>query len=290
MMCKKILPAFLLQIIFFLCIHSPAFSQIDEKLQSGDYVEIKTQDGNKFYGEVIERNTENIVIETSSVGKITVSVREVRQVKIISKEQIKKGKYWFENPNATRNYFGPTAIPMRKGEGYYQNFYIVFNGVNYGVTDNVTIGMAAVPLTWFSGGFNLGLTGKAAFPIDENLYVGAGAIVGAVQDAGISGIGFGVATYGTRDNNLTAGLGYAFSNEGTSRPILTLSGMLRVGRRFGLVTENWFLIGVDQGYIFSYGGRYMGEKVAIDLGFINHPEIIEEIGIGIPIVGVVINF
>ncbi|MBE9480617.1 MAG: hypothetical protein IMY69_02855 [Bacteroidetes bacterium] len=42
--------------------------------------------------------------------------------------------------------------------------------------------------------------------------------------------------------------------------------------------------------IFSYGVRFFGERISVDLGFINNKDIIEEIVIGIPYVDFVVKF
>lgn len=92
---------------------------------------------------------------------------------------------------------------------------------------------------------------------------------------------------------------------------ITFGGMTRIGRKFGLVTENWIIPyaeypdaywnNVTNEYIlgdakykydgyFSYGLRYMGENLSIDFAFVNGAFIFEDIPTGIPIVGVVIPF
>ena len=115
-------------------------------------------------------------------------------------------------------------------------------------------------------------------------------------DEDFEGLGFASAlfTYGNKDHNLTTGLGWGYvETDFSSEPVITLSGMTRLSSRIGLVTENWFVPEPDEdGYepVFSYGIRFMGEKIAVDLMFINHPEIAKEIVIGIPIVNFTFNF
>ena len=70
--------------------------------------------------------------------------------------------------------------------------------------------------------------------------------------------------------------------------------MVRASKRIGFISENWILPGVneDGGYygIYSYGIRFLGEKISVDLAFLNNPDIASELIIGIPWLDFVFNF
>lgn len=105
----------------------------------------------------------------------------------------------------------------------------------------------------------------------------------------------GFFTYGNRNNNITAAMGWGWSDgEFSSKPVVIVSGMVRASKRIGFVSENWIIPGLaeDGGYygIFSYGIRFLGEKTSIDLAFLNNPDIAGGIIIGIPWLDFVINF
>ncbi|UCG92905.1 MAG: hypothetical protein JSV97_04155 [candidate division WOR-3 bacterium] len=88
-------------------------------------------------------------------------------------------------------------------------------------------------------------------------------------DTPIAGILYGVGTLGGSDSNITAGLGYGFVEwELADKPLLMLGGQTRLSRRMSFVTENWMVPGLDESFI-SYGFRFFGETMSIDLGFIN---------------------
>ena len=137
------------------------------------------------------------------------------------------------------------------------------------------------------------LTPKIGFKVAEKLYIGGGILYANTSafELGASGIGYGVVTYGNTDNNITAGLGWGIvDGEFSEKPIITISGMTRVSRRLGLVSENWF-VPID-GYkgIASYGMRFMNESITVDFAFLNNPNIFKEIIIGIPYVDFVVKF
>jgi hypothetical protein len=137
------------------------------------------------------------------------------------------------------------------------------------------------------------ITPKVGFKLAEKVHLGGGLLYANTAAFELSGfgIGYGIFTYGTVENNITAGLGWGFiEGESTDGPIITVSGMARVSRRLGLVSENW-IVPVDGYYgVFSYGLRFMSEKITVDFAFINNPDIFSEIFIGIPYVDFVIKF
>jgi hypothetical protein len=78
--------------------------------------------------------------------------------------------------------------------------------------------------------------------------------------------------------------------EAADRPVFVLSGQTRVGKRMGLLTENYLIPGDQFEAIFIYGMRFMGERISFDLVFLNHREIAKVLFIGIPMVDFVFKF
>lgn len=155
----------------------------------------------------------------------------------------RRGKTWFTNPNATRYFFAPSAIPLKKKEGYFQNAYLLANSVNVGVTDNITIGGGVViPLLFY-------VTPKISFKVADKFYLGGGVLFteSFIKDFGLSaGIGYGLATYGTYEYNATIGVGYGYAKfnkqyRSTPMPIITINSMARISKKMALVTENWLI-------------------------------------------------
>ncbi|MCS3632659.1 hypothetical protein GGP55_003281, partial [Salinibacter ruber] len=93
-----------------------------------------------------------------------------------------------QNPQSTRYFFAPNAIGIPQGQGYYQNTWVFLNNVNYGATENFSIGAGTVPVFLF---------GAEALPIwvlpkvsistpRDNLHLAGGAVFGGVLGAGDS--------------------------------------------------------------------------------------------------------
>lgn len=261
---------------------------------------ITLNDGNELHGEILERTNNTIIFQTKNLGKVTIENRNIKKIQEVKAGEIVNGKYWFPNPNNTRYLFSPTAINLKKGEGYYQNAYVVANSANYGLTDNFSIGGGVfLPVAVF-------LTPKVGFKFNEKFHAGAGVIVGLFPGPTTVGILYGVATYGSNEHNITGGAGYGFiDNDFTQYPMITLSAMTRIGRRIALVTENWGipLTDIDYNYttgaeskklnymvLISYGIRIMNEKITFDIALINNKEIFDVFPIGIPYIDFVYKF
>ena len=282
----------MLTIMFMLLVGCIAFSQQEIQQKPGKLVELKLSDGTSMMGEVISEDSESITIKSATLGEMTIKKSDIKEMTEIKSSQIKKGKYWFANPNSTRYLFGPTGRNLKKGQGYYQNVLITTNMAHYGITDWFSIGGGFEGVSLVIGEPVFFIMPKFGFEITEMFSVGAGyvyanAAAAFEEEGGFKGIGlaYGAITYGNDDYHATIGLGWGQAGgELTNNPFITFSGFTRVSRRIGLVTENW-MIPTDQYYwIFTYGIKLLGEKSSFDIAFINSRDIAEEVAVvGLPI-------
>ena len=262
--------------------------------QAEEFVRIETTEGNVFIGRIIAEDEQSITMRIESVGEIRIERRNILSITKIDPDRIRDGKYWYPNPQATRYFFAPNAIGIKKGEGYYQNAWILFNNVNYGITNNFSLGGGLVPLFLFgSPGTPVWLLPKVTFPVSEDkFHLGAGAMVGGLVgvDSELGGLVYGVGTLGNRDKNLTMGVGYGFvGDEVAKQPLINVSGMIRTGRRVYLISENYFVFESGVNGIVSFGARWTAETIAVDFGLFMP---LEDTGsfIGLPWLGVTIPF
>jgi hypothetical protein len=213
----------------------------------------------------------------SSAMTATVARREVRSVRAYPATALHDGVLWPENPHATRLLFAPTAIPLRRGEGYVADFWIFFASAATGITDRFTLGagMSLFPLDNFTDNLFYALP-KYTVVSQPRLKVALGALMASVpwssnDDGGRRrqslGILYGVATTGSTESNLTLGAGWGYVG-GTlaNKPVITVGGQHRATKRIALISENWFVPFDNGGGGFvSYGVRMLGEKIAVDL-------------------------
>jgi hypothetical protein len=232
---------------------------------------VETADGNEYLGRIIEQNNGQIRLDTENIGVITLRMSDIVKLEEVKVSQIKNSVYWFENPQATRYLWSPNGFGLKRGEGYYQNIWVLFNQVSIGVTDHFSVGAGMVPLFLIAGAPTPAwITPKFSIPVSKDrVSIGAGALVGGVL--GESGTGFGVLygilTLGNRDKNLSLGLGYGYSGDNPpNAPAISLSAMIRTGQRGYFLTENYYFGGESGIVMFSVGGRRIIKKTGLDFG------------------------
>lgn len=244
------------------------------------------RDGTSLIGRVVALRQDSADFETS-IGHISVAVADIREIKETEAGRVHDGEYWFANPNATRLFFAPTGQMLKKGEGYFADYELFFPSFAYALTDNVTIGGGA---SIFPAGLDeqvYFVTPKVGMSFGEQVHVAAGVLFAGTK-GGTGGVGYGVGTLGDGDRSVTLALGYGFSGgEIENKPVAMLGGEKRVSRRIALVTENYLPPTKDANFVYSFGIRFMGEKLTTDLALVN------SVGsgiIGVPYVGFVFRF
>jgi hypothetical protein len=293
-------------IFFFLivCYESSQAQFQKFPLDTATTYRFKLKDGSEFIGKFIDRDSSAITISTKSIKQINIQYNAFERIEVLKDANFVRGEYWFTNPNATRYFFGPSAINLKAGEGYYQNTYLFLNSFNVGLSDFVSIGGGLEILSTFGVGGNgpqpiFFITPKVGFPVAKKVHVGGGVLYASIpngddDDKNRTGLGilYGVSTYGTDDNNITGGLGWGFiDGELSEKPIITIIAAARMSRRSSFVTENWIVPNGSAYYtVVSYGIRFFGEKISVDLAFINSEDVLNVFPLGIPYVDFVVKF
>ncbi len=215
----------------------------EERQKIETAVIIETINNSSYFGLITGVTAKTLIMKSTLIGTYEIQSNTISKITLSGSYINKRGGNWFSNPNATRYFFAPSAIPLKKREGYYQNAYVLANSVNIGLTDNITFGGGVViPLLFY-------VTPKISYPVHKNLYLGAGILFTQSFITGFNlsaGIGYGLITVGNGEHNITLGSGYGYgkfdsSYKATPKPIVTVNGMTRIGKRLSLVTENWLI-------------------------------------------------
>lgn len=243
-------------------------------------------DGSTIFGRIVTVNTDTVSFQTGA-GTMQLSVRAIRDIRLISNEDVREGDYWFPNPNSTRLFFAPTGEQLKQGEGYFSDYELFFPGVAIGVTDNISIGGGISLIPASASDQIYYVTPKIGFSPSDKVHL-AGGVLFAGTNGGTGGIYYGVGTFGDGNGSVTVGGGYGFAGgKIQSKPVGMLGAEYRISRRLGVVTENYLLPVADNNVLYSFGFRFMGEKLTTDLALAN---VSGSNIIGIPYVDFVFRF
>jgi hypothetical protein len=248
---------------------------------------VTMKNGEEYNGEVINKDGEYLVLRTAN-GEIKLIASNVRSMENYNYD----GKFRFPNPNDTRYFFGPSAIPIKKEKGYYQNVYLTTNFVNYGITNNISIGGGFEFISTMSGSPIWFLTPKIGYNISDKVHIGGGFIMAGFAAVGSATLAYGVATLGDSETNVSLGVGYGIVSGGlSSSPSIMISGTHRLTTGLALLTENYFVSGPfnERAYFGIHGIRLLSKKNAFDLGAIVIP-VISDFILALPYVGYVRSF
>jgi hypothetical protein len=266
--------------------------QDDLRIPDSDYVQIVvTKERSSLLGRIVKIGEKEVEFETD-LGVVEIPIAEIKKIKEIPRSGIEEGEYWFPEPNPTRLLFAPTARNLRKGSGYFCDYYVLIPGVAYGITDFFSIGGGVSLFPGFGLSEQLFyFTPKLGLKAGGNLHLSVGTLVVGVPDGDenrLGGILYGVGTVGPTEGSLTVGLGYGFvDSDLADKPMILVGGSRRLSRKIAILSENWIMPEVDTP-IVSLGLRFLEKSLSADMALINR--LRDPILPGVPYVDFVCNF
>lgn len=248
-------------------------TEISVNLNRGHLAKVRValETGSVVVG-TVQQLADDLLLLDSDLGEQALRIEDIASLDILD-HQIDLGRnYTFTNPNSTRYLFAPSAIPLEKGEGYYQNVWVVLHMASYGLTDRLTVTggvemistLASIFVSDYFGPIGM-MNLKYAGPVGNKLHLGGGILAGGGLGQDLEGVNlglaYGVATLGNVENNLTLGYGFGRVGEEWTRPgVLMVGGMARINRRMAFVSENWLGFVTDRYYMglneYGYWDRY----------------------------------
>ncbi len=244
---------------------------------------VRLKDGTTLRGRLLSTRDNEVRLQTDNLGIIVLELTRIAEISEVEGFN-RNGRFYFRTPFYTNYFVSPTAMTLRQGEATYQNTYLFFNGVNFGVTDNFTLGGGAlflpgVPtqLLFFTPkiSFNRNgavkvAAGTVAFVLFETRYRYTGGSSQSYRNTQAGGVFYGAVTFGDEEKHGTITAGWAYGGgEVANSPVITASYLARVSRRVAVMTENWLIPGTRNDFatsILSGGIRLSGERFGGDFG------------------------
>ncbi len=228
---------------------------------------ITTNDGGEFIGKVISDDGREVVIMDRNKGKVILPKYAIKNMEIASQNNVVGNNIFHPNPHPSRYLFSPSAIALKKGEGYMNWFYFLLFQMHYGITENFSAGITT---SWLLAPTMLNL--KYTVPVADNFSVAVGGEVGKlyIYDDNVVSVGFVTGTYGTAESNISLNIGYG-SYRGEGLTIATLSGVNRITENASIMGEFWFCQ-PKGGIPFYMGGPalriFSGRKATFDIALL----------------------
>ena len=248
----------------FLITAPAAFAQTGTQPEGRvELFELILKDGSRVYGSIERENEQEVVFRTQAGATVTARRLEIASLRLV-KGRIEGGEFLRPDLHRSRLFFAPTGRSLDRGQVSVGVFEFLAPFVQVGVTDRFSIG-GGTPLVF---GFD---DGDRPFWVTPKLQVvntaNAQAAVGVLHVFGASGdlnggIAYGVTTFGSSDNAVTAGAGLAYADDSRGGVVM-VGGERRVHRHLKLLTENYMWKNGDG--ILSGGIRFMGERLSADL-------------------------
>lgn len=141
----------------------------------------------------------------------------------------------------SRYIFAPSSYNLEKGELYYNTLYFFLHDVQYGMSDQFSLGMGTTII-----GFPFYVTPKLTLPVNERSVFALGdmLIIGTWGSRFTGNLLYLTYTRGDIHNNFTVGGGYlAFGgrdiNNSVQAPVFNFSSLLRISSHIYFITENY---------------------------------------------------
>jgi hypothetical protein len=231
-------------------------------------VAVETKDGSRFVGKFIERRADTVVLQTETMGLIYLAESQIKSIDEVGKikESSSVNSAWFRNPYAAQGVFLPTGIGLKKGEGNYQNLMLALNSVQYGITDNFSLGAGLEIISLVVSGRPgvIYVQPKLSYSFSNNFHVSGGSylfINSFDSQSSLVALPFANLTYGNRDNNVT--IGTFISTQSNSGQLILIGGQVRAAKKLGFVGEVYLSEGVA---LITLGARFMTETFNLNFG------------------------
>lgn len=255
-------------------------------------VTLSLKDGTALTGKVVGEEKKSFAVVTLADLEVKVPKSSILSIEPV-RGQVVGGMLYRSDPNYSRLMYAPTGRPLRRGEGFFSDYYVFFPGISYGITDQVGFmaGMSAFPGVPLEAQLKY-VAPRIGVQISDKYAVSAGTLYATGGDDGGEsfGVAFAVGTLGQRNKSFTAGIGRTYGGgDLESETILMVGGNVRLSNSAALISENWVLPAEDDGRAFGLAIRFFGDRIATDVGLVFIPVVLEE-GFPIPWLSFVYNF
>jgi hypothetical protein len=189
-------------------------AQIGDSTDSKKLVLITKNNGGEFIGEIISDDGREILLMTTTIGKIYINKSDISGITSVDEKSTTKigGEFRAEGPFTTRYFFTNNSLPLKKNE-HYAMIQLYGPEVHFSVSDKLSLGVMA---SWIAS--PIALASKLCLYSKNNIHISLGNILGnsgyIEQGKVFGGLHWLTITKGDRMKNISfsAGYGYVVDN------------------------------------------------------------------------------
>ena len=205
----------IIYLIFIFSIHLSFYSQKTDSLSSKNLILVTKIDGGEFIGEIISDDGREILLMTTTIGKIYINKSDISNISAVDEESNNKigGEFRAEGPFTTRYFFTNNSLPIKKKE-HYAMIQLYGPEVHFSVSDKLSLGVMA---SWIAS--PIAVASKLCLYSKDNTHISMGNILGnsgyLFQGKVFGGLHWLTITKGDRMKNFSfsAGYGYIVDND-----------------------------------------------------------------------------
>ena len=287
--------------------HKDTTSSIKYSRDSTTKVVITLKDQSTIKGIIMAMNLEEISLKTEFAGIITIKQNNI--ISIVNANYLETQNQQYpriynpNNPNdldivkfgGSANYINRTFTPytnnfrynfsnnytgLKKNELAYNNIWFLYNSLDYGINDNLSLGGGVLFLGL--GGF-INVLARGQIHLNDNIKIGASYNYFILFSSNISrssskdnnfGLLTGGITFTGKKGNATFSIanGYNSVGQNTSESIagFSFSGCLNINEKTSLVSDNFWVLSKINPRSYSLGMRIKGRNGNFDFGLMSY--------------------
>jgi hypothetical protein len=241
-------------VVFLFC---SVYTYSQQKIDSTKIYVLTQNDGTEITGKILKSDEREITVLLTDGRKIVIPQYVVKTITPTNTSDFNSlGQFVGEENFRTRYFLTTNGLPLKKGKNYVQ-WTLLGPDLQFSITDRLGAG---VMTTWI--GMPIIGTIKYTGNISKNVNYAIGTLIGSgtyIAPSFGGALPFGAITFGDgRSNlNLSAGYGAIWANgDVNGRPLLSLGGMTKVGKRVTLVLDSFFLLASASTYSSSQNSTF----------------------------------
>lgn len=200
--------------LIFVFFQLSIISQEIDSTDSKKLVLITKNNGGEFIGEIISDDGREILLMTTTIGKIYINKSDISGITLVDEKSTNKvgGEFRAEGPFTTRYFFTNNSLPLKKNE-HYAMIQLYGPEVHFSVSDKLSLGIMA---SWIAS--PIAIASKLCLYSKNNIHISLGNILGnsgyIEQGKVFGGLHWLTITKGDRMKNFSfsAGYGYVVDN------------------------------------------------------------------------------